>query len=539
MSSRSSSPFTPKKTKKRSSSAASRDRLKQRSGASPLPFDLCLLSSSSDDLSDAGSSDMASAPGTREFSNLTSCSKLSASSEDLRLIGTERPVLDKRKSRTLTFRRKKPAVTKEPQAKETPRKDKKKFWTSRLRKRLPVRLRRGKDHGLPDAAPAVDAGTCVCTGYRRTEDHTLGAGIVFAVRAAVRASANASPLQNSTTRSNRLSMGAGPGPTGIHASMLGSEMLQLVPAPSRQIGAAERPEDPEELLKVQRALDMELGIEISGAAGHCSAYPHLHYTGSHSPTPSLSSSAAADINELPASGCSSLVSSFHSQCLIAPPATFALQQPLPSLASLSPSPSSSSSEPLSPSQQSTQLAAQASFITPTVHTQVDYIHCMVPDLLAITRCSFYWGVMDRYEAERLLDGRPEGTFLLRDSAQEEFLFSVSFRRYGRSLHARIEQWNHKFSFDSHDPGVFASDTVCGLIEHYKDPSCCMFFEPMLTLPLHRSFPFSLQHLCRAAICDRSTYDGINFIPLPKPLKEYLKYYHYKQKVRVRRFEIQH
>ncbi|ELT99502.1 hypothetical protein CAPTEDRAFT_86187, partial [Capitella teleta] len=171
-----------------------------------------------------------------------------------------------------------------------------------------------------------------------------------------------------------------------------------------------------------------------------------------------------------------------------------------------------------------------------VHTQVDYIHCMVPDLLAITRCSFYWGVMDRYEAERLLDGRPEGTFLLRDSAQEEFLFSVSFRRYGRSLHARIEQWNHKFSFDSHDPGVFASDTVCGLIEHYKDPSCCMFFEPMLTLPLHRSFPFSLQHLCRAAICDKITYDGINFIPLPKPLREYLKYYHYKQKVRVRRFE---
>lgn len=67
--------------------------------------------------------------------------------------------------------------------------------------------------------------------------------------------------------------------------------------------------------------------------------------------------------------------------------------------------------------------------------------------------------MDRYEAERLLDGKQDGTFLLRDSAQEEYLFSVSFRKYDRSLHARIEQWNHKFSFDSHDPGVFASETV--------------------------------------------------------------------------------
>lgn len=146
------------------------------------------------------------------------------------------------------------------------------------------------------------------------------------------------------------------------------------------------------------------------------------------------------------------------------------------------------------------------------------------------------GKMDRYEAERLLEGRPEGTFLLRDSAQEEYLFSVSFRKYGRSLHARIEQWNHKFSFDSHDPGVFASPTVCGLIEHYKDPSCCMFFEPMLTIPLHRNFPFPLQHLCRATVCSKTKYDSINELDLPKALKSYLKEYHYKQKVRVRLFD---
>jgi suppressor of cytokine signaling 5 len=147
--------------------------------------------------------------------------------------------------------------------------------------------------------------------------------------------------------------------------------------------------------------------------------------------------------------------------------------------------------------------------------------------------------MDRYEAEKLLEKKTEGTFLLRDSAQEEYLFSVSFRRYGRSLHARIEQWNHKFSFDSHDPGVFAADTVCGLIEHYKDPSCCMFFEPMLTIPLHRNFPFPLQHLCRAVICKNATYDGINSLRLPRSLKAYLKEYHYKQRVRVRQLDVEH
>uniref|UniRef100_S4RUF1 Suppressor of cytokine signaling 5 n=1 Tax=Petromyzon marinus TaxID=7757 RepID=S4RUF1_PETMA len=170
------------------------------------------------------------------------------------------------------------------------------------------------------------------------------------------------------------------------------------------------------------------------------------------------------------------------------------------------------------------------------HTQIDYIHCLVPDLLDITQSPFYWGVMDRYQAEALLEGRPEGTFLLRDSAQEDYLFSVSFRRYGRSLHARVEQWNHNFSFDAHDPCVFHAPAVTALLRHYKDPSACMFFEPLLATPLHRSFPFSLQRLCRASICGRVTYDGIDALPVPHVLKDYLKEYHYKQKVRVRRLD---
>ncbi|MBN3284053.1 SOCS5 protein, partial [Polyodon spathula] len=171
-----------------------------------------------------------------------------------------------------------------------------------------------------------------------------------------------------------------------------------------------------------------------------------------------------------------------------------------------------------------------------VHTQIDYIHCLVPDLLQITSNPCYWGVMDRYEAEALLEGKPEGTFLLRDSAQEDYLFSVSFRRYNRSLHARIEQWNHNFSFDAHDPCVFHSSTVSGLLEHYKDPSSCMFFEPLLTVPLNRNFPFSLQYICRAAISRCTSYDGIGMLPLPSVLQNFLKEYHYKQKVRVRWLE---
>uniref|UniRef100_A0A4W3H1M0 Suppressor of cytokine signaling 9 n=1 Tax=Callorhinchus milii TaxID=7868 RepID=A0A4W3H1M0_CALMI len=164
---------------------------------------------------------------------------------------------------------------------------------------------------------------------------------------------------------------------------------------------------------------------------------------------------------------------------------------------------------------------------PRAHTQIDYIHCLVPALPALTALPCYWGRIDRFQAEAQLLGLPEGSFLLRDSAQEDFLFSVSFRRYSRSLHARIEQWNHNFSFDAHDPSVFHSATVCGLLEHYKDPAACMFFEPLLSLPVARPFPFSLQRCCRAVVSGCTTYDGIDQLPLPKPLKEYLKEYHYK------------
>nr|XP_061797379.1 suppressor of cytokine signaling 4-like [Nerophis lumbriciformis] len=174
--------------------------------------------------------------------------------------------------------------------------------------------------------------------------------------------------------------------------------------------------------------------------------------------------------------------------------------------------------------------------SPHVHTQIDYIHCLVPDLLQITNLPCYWGVMDRYEAEALLEGKPEGTFLLRDSAQEDYLFSVSFRRYGRSLHARVDQWNHNFSFDVRDPSVFHAPTVTALVEHYKDPSSCMFFEPLLSFPMHRTQPFSLQRLCRAVVSSFTTYDGINALPVPNALKKQLKEYHYKQRVHVHRLD---
>ncbi|KAK9509832.1 hypothetical protein O3M35_004736 [Rhynocoris fuscipes] len=336
--------------------------------------------------------------------------------------------------------KKKSSRNKRGKSKDSAGKKKRPHWVLRFNC---ARLKSGSNSSggssEPDIAESnIGLESCVCTGYRRTEDHHLGAGVVF---------------------ETKQDFGGSDSEDDSHHDEYSLD-------------------DCDERARIERAREIEEGVD-----------PPPGFR----PAPRIQLVCVQDMN------IDSLAALLQSAALSA----------------------------------LSQLDSQRKVL---VHTQVDYIHCLVPDLLQITSCSFYWGKMDRYEAERLLDGKPEGTFLLRDSAQEEYLFSVSFRKYGRSLHARIEQWKHLFSFDSHDPGVYSSPTVCGLIEHYKDPSCCMFFEPMLTIPLHRNFPFPLQHLARAVICSKISYDGISQLRLPKALKSYLKEYHYKQRVKVRRFD---
>ena len=139
--------------------------------------------------------------------------------------------------------------------------------------------------------------------------------------------------------------------------------------------------------------------------------------------------------------------------------------------------------------------------------------------------------MDRHEAERLLADRPEGTFLLRDSAQPQHLFSISFRRFNQSLHARIEQHEHRFGFDPQDPSVYSAPSVFNLLEYYKTPSNCVFFEPVLTRPLGRDFVFSLKALSRARIASHCKYDDIDQLQLPTTLLNYLREPVYKVAVR--------
>jgi len=56
------------------------------------------------------------------------------------------------------------------------------------------------------------------------------------------------------------------------------------------------------------------------------------------------------------------------------------------------------------------------------------------------QCGWYWGAMGLDEAEAKLASKADGTFLVRDSSDERYILSLSFRSLGGTHHTRIEHY---------------------------------------------------------------------------------------------------
>jgi hypothetical protein len=59
-------------------------------------------------------------------------------------------------------------------------------------------------------------------------------------------------------------------------------------------------------------------------------------------------------------------------------------------------------------------------------------------MLVVLQMGWYWGPLSWEEAEAKLEGLQDGTFLLRDSSDDRYLLSLSFRSQGSTHHTRIE-----------------------------------------------------------------------------------------------------
>lgn len=155
------------------------------------------------------------------------------------------------------------------------------------------------------------------------------------------------------------------------------------------------------------------------------------------------------------------------------------------------------------------------------------------EIISLSNCYWYWGPMPTAEAEEKLQFKPDGTFLVRDSASTNYLFSISFRSVGKTMHARIEYSRGKYNLCGTYSEGFT--TVTELIQDAMKTSengvyCysrrgeqAFEFPVRLTKPISRYEEVrSLKHLCKFVIRQYTNMNDIPKLPLPTVLHGYLQ-----------------
>ncbi|KAG4073965.1 hypothetical protein HA402_014170 [Bradysia odoriphaga] len=144
---------------------------------------------------------------------------------------------------------------------------------------------------------------------------------------------------------------------------------------------------------------------------------------------------------------------------------------------------------------------------------------------------WYRGGISRTNAQKKLQGQPDGSFLLRNSQTSGTHFTLSFRSAGITLHYRIQYENGYWSIES-SKYISVVEMIEDAMRKSKNQIFC-YVKPGAQNILQPPFPVrltnpiskfdevpKLQHICRYYI--RTSRVPISLDTLPKKLQEYVK-----------------
>ncbi|XP_077574724.1 suppressor of cytokine signaling 1-like [Stigmatopora nigra] len=132
--------------------------------------------------------------------------------------------------------------------------------------------------------------------------------------------------------------------------------------------------------------------------------------------------------------------------------------------------------------------------------------------------AYYWGAMSMREAHQILAFTSAGTFLIRDSGQNNVFFTLSYHAEDGPASVRVVLHQLLFALLGSQktfPSIF------DLLAHYSRPSC------KLTAPYRRQRPEQLKQMCRRALVRTYGADNVKTIAgLSREVKDYVGAYPY-------------
>ncbi|MGH0171381.1 UNVERIFIED_CONTAM: hypothetical protein FKN15_060950 [Acipenser sinensis] len=131
----------------------------------------------------------------------------------------------------------------------------------------------------------------------------------------------------------------------------------------------------------------------------------------------------------------------------------------------------------------------------------------------LERSGFYWGPLSVEEAHAKLKAEPLGTFLIRDSRQKNYFFTLSLKMQSGATSVRINFKSSRFSLVGSKESF---DCLFKLLEYYT--SCP---KKSLGKPLRKEKLQPLQDLCRKRIIQTFGRENVDSIPVNAVLKDFL------------------